>query len=64
MNTALLIARVLLALVLAVAGSTKLADREGTRRAMGDFGVPSALASPLGLLPLAELAIAASMVSS
>jgi hypothetical protein len=51
----------LLALVFAVAGLAKLLDREGSRRTIVDFGVPSALAAPLGLvLPLAELAVAAS----
>ncbi len=63
MNTVLLVARLLLALVFAVAGAAKLADREGSRRAIVDFGVPSALAAPLGLLlPLAELAIAATLL--
>jgi peroxiredoxin/uncharacterized membrane protein YphA (DoxX/SURF4 family) len=63
MNTALLIARVLLALVFATAGVAKLADRQGSRQAIVDFGVPAALAAPLGLLlPLAELAVAASLL--
>jgi Methylamine utilisation protein MauE len=63
MNTALLIARVLLALVFAVAGAAKLADRAGSRQAIVDFGLPSALAAPLGLLlPLAELAVAATLL--
>jgi thiol-disulfide isomerase/thioredoxin len=63
LNTALLIARVLLALVFAVAGAAKLADREGSRQAIVDFGVPSSLAAPLGLLlPLAELAVAATLL--
>jgi peroxiredoxin len=63
MNTALLIARVLLALVLAVAGSTKLADYKGSRQAIVDFGVPTGLAAPLGLLlPLAELAVAVTLL--
>jgi len=53
----------LLALVFAVAGLAKLADRAGSRQAVGEFGVPSALAAPLGiLLPLAELAVAAALV--
>jgi methylamine dehydrogenase accessory protein MauD len=53
----------LLALVFAVAGVAKLADRAGSRQAVGDFGVPAALAAPLGiLLPLAELAVAAALV--
>ena len=44
-------------------GAAKLADREGSRRAIVDFGLPSALAAPLGLLlPLAELAVAASLL--
>jgi len=59
----LLIARVLLAGVFAVAGITKLADRSGSRQAIIDFGLPSALAAPLGLLlPLAELAVAAALI--
>lgn len=46
-----------------VAGVAKLADRAGSRRALVDFGVPSALASPLGiLLPFAELAFAIALL--
>ena len=63
MNIALLVGRLLLALVFAVAGTAKLADREGSRRAIVDFGAPSVLAAPLGLLlPLAELAVAATLL--
>jgi thiol-disulfide isomerase/thioredoxin/uncharacterized membrane protein YphA (DoxX/SURF4 family) len=63
METALLIGRLLLALVFLVAGLAKLSDRVGSRRAMVDFGLPSPLASPLGvLLPLAELAVAAALI--
>jgi methylamine dehydrogenase accessory protein MauD len=63
MNTVLLIARLVLAVVFVVAGISKLADREGSRQAIADFGVPTALAAPLGvLLPLAELVVAASLV--
>jgi peroxiredoxin/membrane associated rhomboid family serine protease len=59
----LLLGRLLLALVFAVAGVAKLADREGSRQAIVDFGVPSALVAPLGLLlPLAELAIATTLL--
>jgi len=55
-----LAARLLLAVVFAVAGGAKLADRVGTRRAVGDFGAPELLARPLAfLLPLVELAVAA-----
>jgi uncharacterized membrane protein YphA (DoxX/SURF4 family) len=60
METALLIARLVLAGVFAVAGVAKLADLPGSRRAVAAFGVPRHLADPLGLLlPLAELAVAA-----
>ena len=63
MDTAILFARLLLAAVFVVAGVAKLADREGSRRAVADFGVPAALAAPLGiLLPLAELAVAAALI--
>src|SRR5215203_5149372 len=63
MDTVLLFARLLLAAVFIVAGGAKLADREGSRRAVADFGVPAALAAPLGvLLPLAELAVAVALI--
>ena len=63
MNVAALIARLLLALVFVVAGSAKLADHKGSRQALVDFGLPAALAGPLGiLLPLAELAVAAALL--
>jgi hypothetical protein len=63
LDAALVVARLLLALVLLSAGAAKLADREGTRQAIVDFGAPSALAAPLGLLLLlAELAIAATLL--
>ena len=59
MGTALLIARLALAGVFAAAGVAKLADREGSRRAASDFGVPQALAGLVALaLPVAELAVA------
>ena len=48
MDAALLIARLLLALVFVVAGVAKLADRAGSRQAAVDFGVPVSLATPLG----------------
>ena len=63
MDTAVLFARLLLAAVFVAAGVAKLADREGSRRAIADFGVPAALSAPLGiLLPLAELAVAAALI--
>jgi methylamine dehydrogenase accessory protein MauD len=63
MDTVVLLARLLLAAVFVVAGIAKLADREGSRQAVADFGVPAVLASPLGiLLPLAELAVAIALI--
>ena len=63
MDVALLLARLLLAIVFVVAGVAKLADRAGSRQAVVDFGVPTPLAAPLGvLLPLAELAVAAALL--
>src|SRR5215212_7760974 len=63
MDVALLLARLLLAIVFVVAGVAKLADRAGSRQAVVDFGVPTPLAGPLGvLLPLAELAVAAALL--
>jgi methylamine dehydrogenase accessory protein MauD len=65
LNTTLLIARLLLASIFAVAGLAKLADLRGSRQAISDFGLPSALATPLGiLLPLAELAVAGVLIPS
>src|SRR5215210_8304952 len=65
MGTALLIARLLLVPVFAVAGVAKLADRGGSRGVLEDFGVPVPFAAPLGiLLPLAELAVAVALIPS
>jgi peroxiredoxin/uncharacterized membrane protein YphA (DoxX/SURF4 family) len=63
MGTALLVARLLIAFVFVAAGVAKLADRTGSRQTIVDFGVPTALATPLGIfLPLAELAVAAALI--
>ena len=63
MDVTLLIARLLLALVFVTAGVAKLSDRKGSRQAIIDFGLPAALATPLGiLLPLAELAVGAVLI--
>lgn len=63
LDVALLLTRSLLAGVFVVAGAAKLADREGTRRAVANFGVPAPLASPFAaLLPLAELVVAAALI--
>jgi peroxiredoxin/uncharacterized membrane protein YphA (DoxX/SURF4 family) len=63
MDDALVIARLGLAAVFAVAGVAKLADRSGTRQALTDFAVPHRLSGPLlFLLPAAELATAIALV--
>jgi uncharacterized membrane protein YphA (DoxX/SURF4 family) len=63
MDSALLLARLLLAAVFAVAGVAKLADRPGSGQAMRAFGVPARLAAPLGtILPLVELSIALALI--
>jgi len=63
LDTILVTARLLLAFVFLVAGAAKLTDREGSRRAVEDFGVPATLATPLGtLLPLLELTVAVTLI--
>src|SRR5579872_527772 len=63
MDIALLIARLALAAVFAAAGLSKLADLRGSRQAVEGFGLPASLAGPVGLLlPLAELAIAITLI--
>ena len=60
----LLSARALLAVVFTAAGAGKLLDRSLTRKNLVDFGMPSWLARPIGLLlPLLELLIAALLLS-
>ncbi|MFN8216861.1 MAG: MauE/DoxX family redox-associated membrane protein [Solirubrobacterales bacterium] len=63
MSVALLVVRLGLAAIFAVAAVTKLADRAGTQRTLADFGVPAGLV-PAGALalPAAELAAAALLV--
>jgi thiol-disulfide isomerase/thioredoxin len=59
MSTIALVARLVLAVVFAVAGIAKLRDRAGTRAAIVDFGGPESIAGVLALvLLLAELAVA------
>ena len=63
MTLALLAAQVALAVVFVTAAITKLADRDGARRAMAEFGVPGRFVGTLAaLLPLVELAAAAALV--
>ena len=63
MELFLLAARLLLAGVFGVAGIAKVADVEGSRRAIAGFGIPEKLAAPLGLgLPVAEILIAVALI--
>jgi thiol-disulfide isomerase/thioredoxin/uncharacterized membrane protein YphA (DoxX/SURF4 family) len=63
MDIPLLVGRLLLAAIFAVAGLAKLADRKSSGQAFIDFGVPASLATPLGpLLPLVELAVAVALI--
>jgi peroxiredoxin/uncharacterized membrane protein YphA (DoxX/SURF4 family) len=63
MEVVLLVVRLLLSSVFALAGVTKLLDRQGTRRAMLGFGIPSGLAAPVAaVLPFAEVAVAAALI--
>jgi methylamine dehydrogenase accessory protein MauD len=57
--------RLALAAVFGAAALAKLRDREGTRTALSEFGVPQPLITSLALLlPVAELAVAASLVAT
>jgi thiol-disulfide isomerase/thioredoxin/uncharacterized membrane protein YphA (DoxX/SURF4 family) len=59
----LLVLRLGLAAMFAVAAVAKLADPEGSRQAVRGFGAPARLAGPLGIgLPLVELMIGALLV--
>ena len=59
METFLLIVRLIFVAVFALAGIGKLLDLKGSEKAVKSFGVPGALAKPLGiLLPFAELTVA------
>ena len=63
MDLALLLARLILACVLAVAGVAKLIDLEASREAMGHFGIPRTLVPAFALaVPIAELVLAVLLV--
>jgi uncharacterized membrane protein YphA (DoxX/SURF4 family)/thiol-disulfide isomerase/thioredoxin len=63
MQSAVLAGRLLLAAVFLAAGIGKLLDREGSRIALADFGVPVRFIAPGAVaLPLAELAIVVALV--
>ena len=63
METLLLIARLLIAALFAVAGFSKLADEEGSREALKGFGVPAVFVEVFArLLPWLELATAIALL--
>jgi peroxiredoxin len=63
MGVAVLVSRLVLAVLFVVAGWSKLLDRAGTRRAVGDFGVPPVLVGPVAVgLPIVELVVGVGMV--
>lgn len=65
MDTVLLGVRFVLAAVFSVAGLAKLADAQGSRQAIVDFGLPAFLAPSLGLLlPIAEIVVALALISA
>lgn len=60
MDDVLLLLRILLAGIFALAGAAKFADLKGSKKVMQDFGVPSSLAMTAAVgLSLLEIAIAA-----
>lgn len=63
MEVILLVARIVLAMIFGVAGVAKLADPNGSRKALTGFGVPESFAIPLGwALPLVEIAVAIALL--
>jgi hypothetical protein len=65
MDTAPLIASLVLAGVFLVAALSKLADRPGSQLALIDLGVQAPLTTPLRiLLPLAKLDVATTLIPS
>lgn len=64
MSAAISIVALALATVLVIAGAAKMADLEGSRKAVAAFGIPARLARMIGtVLPVAELATAALLIS-
>ena len=63
MNAFIVLLRIIVSAVFAVAGIAKLADRAGSRKSMRDFGVPKGLAGFFGLaVPVVELIAAAALI--
>ena len=62
-HAVLLVGRAVLFGVFAIAGTAKLFDRRGARRAITDLGVPARLAGPaVALLPVVELMLATALL--
>src|SRR5262245_3128730 len=65
MEIVLLIARLSLAFIFALAGITKAADLAGTRKAAVSFGIPEKLAIPVGAcLPFVEMLVALALLAT
>ena len=63
MDLILLVNRLLLAAVFLTSGLAKFADRDGSRQAMLDFGLPNLFAVPFSIiLPIAEIILAISLL--
>ena len=63
MDFILLVNRLLLAAVFLTSGLAKFADRDGSRQAMLDFGLPNLIAVPFSIiLPIAEIILAISLL--
>lgn len=61
----LVLGRLLLAAVFAVAGAAKISDVPASQKAVAEFGLPPVLAKPIGLLlPPAELVVAGLLCSA
>ena len=64
MEIILLLVRIILAAIFALAGIGKLLDLEGSEKAVKDFGVPDSVAKPFAVgLPIAEIIIALLLLS-
>jgi peroxiredoxin/uncharacterized membrane protein YphA (DoxX/SURF4 family) len=64
-DLAVVLFRMCLAGVFALAGTAKLRDIEGSKQALADFGVPAGAAGVLGVaLPIAELGVATALFAA
>lgn len=62
MTSAIVVARIGLAAILALAGVAKLADRKGSAQAAREFGLGRLASAAAGLVPILELGLAAALV--